>query len=190
MKNIITNLIISIIPLLIINGCGTPKSLNNKKLINTYKIYENNQEINNSAIDYLILSKPNKKIFSIPIGLNAFNLSKKINDSSFNFWLNKKQNRKKRIEKIISNKQLNQIEKYSHKINNWLKKNSENPAYYNKTSINQSIKGIVKYYQNIGYFDVKVQFNDKIIDKNKVDLIYKIQTGKRYFFDISKIKCT
>ena len=184
MKNIITNLIISIIPLLIINGCGAPKSLNNEKLINTYKIYENNQEINNSAIDYLILSKPNKKIFTIPIGLNLYNLSKKINDSSFNFWLNKKQHRIKRIEKVISNKQLSQIEKYSYKINSWLKKNSENPAYYNKASINQSIKGIEKYYQNIGYFDVKVQFNEKIIDKNKIDLLYKIQTGKRYFFDI------
>ena len=142
MKNIITNLIISIIPLLIINGCGAPKSLNNKKLINTYKIYENNQEINNSAIDYLIHSKPNKKIFTIPIGLNLYNLSKKINDSSFNFWLNKKQHRIKRIEKVISNKQLSQIEKYSYKINSWLKKILKIQHIITKLQLINLLKGL------------------------------------------------
>ena len=101
MKNIITNLIISIIPLLIINGCGGSKPLNNKKLINSFKIYENNQEINNQAIDYLILSKPNKKFISIPIGLKIYNLSKKINDSSFNLWLYKNSNRKNKFKKLF-----------------------------------------------------------------------------------------
>jgi len=184
LKNIITNLIISIIPLLILNGCGNSKPLSNKKLINSFKVFENNQEINNSTIEYLILSKPNKKFISIPIGLKIFNLSKKINDSSFNLWLNKNINRKERIEKTISNKQLNQIRKYSNKISSWLKKNSETPAYYNKIIINQSIKKIEKYYQNIGYFDVKVDLNEKLIDNNQIDLRYKIQTGERYFFDL------
>ena len=183
MKNIITNLIISIIPLLIINGCGGSKPLNNKKLINSFKIYENNQEINNQAIDYLILSKPNKKFISIPIGLKIYNLSKKINDSSFNLWLYKNSNRKNRIQKIISDKQINQIKKYTFKINNWLKKNSEKPSYYNQDLINQSIQRIEKYYQNIGYFDVKVDLKKDSYNKNKIDLTYKIITGKRYFFD-------
>ena len=184
MKNIITNLIISIIPLLIINGCGISKPLNNKKLINNFQVYENNQELNNSLIDYLILSKPNKKFISIPLGLKIFNLSKKINDSSFNLWLNKNLNRKNRIQKIISNKQVNQIKKYAFGINNWLKKNSESPAYYDKIKINESIKRIQKYYQNIGYFDIKVDLNETPIDKNKINLIYKIKTGERYFFDL------
>ena len=184
MKNIITNLIISIIPLLIINGCGGSKPLNNKKLINSFKVYENNQDINNPAIDYLILSKPNKKFISIPIGLKIYNLSKKINDSSFNLWLYKNSNHKNRIQKIISDKQINQIKKYTIKINNWLKKNSEKPSYYNEFLINQSIKRIEKYYQNIGYFDVKVNLNEDSHSKNKVDLKYKIVTGERYFFDI------
>ena len=184
MKNIITNLIISIIPLLIINGCAISKPLNNKKLINNFQVYENNQELNNSVIDYLILSNPNKKFISIPLGLKIFNLSKKINDSSFSLWLNKNLNRKNRIQKIISNKQVNQIKKYAFGINNWLKKNSESPAYYNKIKINESIKRIQKYYQNIGYFDIKVDLNETPIDKNKINLIYKIKTGERYFFDL------
>ena len=183
MKNIITNLIISIIPLLIIIGCGGSKPLNDKKLINSFIVYENNQEINNPAIDYLILSKPNKKFISIPIGLKIYNLSKKINDSSFNFWLYKKSNRKNKIQKIISDKQINQIKKYTFKINNWLKKNSEKPSYYNQVLINQSIQRIEKYYQNIGYFDVKVDSNQDLYNKNKIDLKYKIVTGERYFFD-------
>ena len=183
MKNIITNLIISIIPLLIINGCGSSKQFNNKKLINSFKVYENDKEINNSAVNYLILSKPNKKIISIPIGLKIYNLSKKINDSSFNYWLNKNSNRKNRIKNIISDKQINQIKKYTFKINNWLKQNSEKPSYYNEFLISQSIDRIEKYYQNIGYFDVKVNLNEDLNDKNKIDLSYKIITGERYFFD-------
>ena len=171
MKNIITNLIISIIPLLIINGCGGSKQINNKKLINSFKVYENNQEINDQAIDYLILSKPNKKFISIPIGLKIYNLSKKINDSSFNLWLYKNSNRKNKIQKIISDKQINQIEKYTFKINNWLKKNSEKPSYYNQDLINQSIQRIEKYYQNIGYFDVKVDLNQDLYNKNKKFII-------------------
>lgn len=183
MKNIITKLIIPIIHLLFINGCGSSKYFSNKILINDFKVYENKKELNNSAINYLILSKPNKKILSIPLGLKIYNLSNKFNDSSFNIWVNKNKKRKNKIHKLISSKQLNQLKKYSHGIKNWLENNSEHPAYFNDGDVNKSKNRIQRYYKNIGYFNVKVNVKKNLVDKNKINLSYLINTGERYLID-------
>jgi outer membrane protein assembly factor BamA len=184
LKNIHTKLIIIIIPLLIINGCTSIKNYSKDDFfINEIKIFENKEELKNSTLNFIITTQPNKKFFSIPLGLKLYNLSNPIPDSSFNVWLNKKKDRKLKLEKLISEKQLFKLKNDFLSLNSWLKTNGEAPAYFKQSEVNISKERIKKYYKNLGYFDVDVSV-EKIYKKNhKVNLNYNINLGDRYYID-------
>ena len=54
----------------------------------------------------------------------------------FEDWINKKIKRKKRLEKLLSKKQIIALEKYNINLNNWLKNTGEPPAVLDTFKIN------------------------------------------------------
>ena len=172
-----------IFSLFIITGCSNNIYDNySTPLLDRNKISINGEIKSNEPLELLLEPRPNKKIFGVPLELSIYNKAKYNPDSLFDNWLYKKPKRINRLNKLISNKQVNQLKRYNKLFNNWIKSTGEEPVFLNKTDIENNINRLIQYYKNNGYFDVKVEI-DSIIKDNKAEILYKIDTDSIYTID-------
>ena len=77
------------------------------------KFIIDDNSVSNSPFRFLVDPKPNNKVFGIPVGLYIYNLSSDNPNEKFNEWLNKKESRYRRLDNLISDKQINQLKRYN-----------------------------------------------------------------------------
>lgn len=96
--------------LLSILGCNTLKKVGEDELLLTKNtILVDDEKVTSSEIKGLITQKPNSSVLGYPLKLNLYNLAKKNPDSSFEDWLNRKEKREKRLNNLLSEKQVNRL---------------------------------------------------------------------------------
>ena len=130
----------------------------------------------------LFLQKKNSTFIGIPIGALIYSSSKKNTDSIFNNWINKK-NKRKRLTKIFSEKQVNQLKDYYKNFNEWKKNNGEKIEIIDSSKTLATTKNLNSYFQNIGFLENKV-VSEIIVDENNTnyaDVNYKVTTGPQYY---------
>ena len=183
-KIIPSKLTIIFILLITLYGCGiTKKNIGNQYLLEKNIIIKNNQELINDPIKFLLVDQPNKKVFGIPFKRNLYNLSVSNSDSVFNDWLNRKENRKKRLDNWLSPKQVKELRRYKSGFNNWLKENGEAPVFLDTVSSQKSVNRLKQFYKNQGYFDTEVISKTILETENKSTVQYFIDTGEQYTID-------
>ena len=185
MVNIIpSKLAIIFIMLIIISGCvGAKKIAGDSYLLEKNTIFKNNQELPNDPIKFLLVDKPNKKILGIPVKRNIYSLAGSNSDSLFNEWLGRKENRKKRLNNLLSPKQVRELGRYKSKLNNWLKNSGEAPVFLDSSSIQKNINRLKQFYTNKGYFDTKVFSKNSLGIDRKAEVKYFIEPGNQYTID-------
>ena len=185
MVNIIpSKLAIIFIMLIIISGCvGAKKIAGDSYLLEKNTIFKNNQELPNDPIKFLLVDKPNKKILGIPVKRNIYSLASSNSDSLFNEWLGRKENRKKRLNNLLSPKQVRELGRYKSKLNNWLKNSGEAPVFLDSSSIRKNVNRLKQFYTNKGYFDTKVFSKNSLGIDRKAEVKYFIEPGKQYTID-------
>ena len=137
----------------------------------------------------LIIQKKNNYILGIPIGAKLYQSGNKNSDSLINLWLNKKENREKKLNTIFSKKQVSQIKKYVKDFNNWKTRNGEKLEIVDSLKTIFSVENIKSFYRNRGYFDSKVK-SEVVVDKNQKNygnVIYNVNLGNRYLLDSIKL---
>ena len=168
-------------------GCsGTKTYSSQKELIIKNEIYEQSELLKNDPVNYIINTPANKKFMGIPIKKILYESAHPMPKKQFEDWINKKIKRKKRLEKLLSKKQIIALEKYNINFNNWLKNTGEPPAVLDTFKINSSKKRIEQYYKNLGYYNVKVSSDPLYKKTKKVVIKYIIYPGKQY--EIESIK--
>merc|ERR1712070_255836 len=90
-----------------------------------------------------------------------------------------KKNREKKMERLLSYKQIGALKKYVVDFNKWLKKSGEPPVLLNQNEVEKSIARMVKYYKNLGYFDVSITADTLLLKNKKAAITYKIKTKKK-----------
>ena len=129
-------IIITIISILILS-CSVTKKLNNQEKLISKQTYElNGKKLKQDPITILSKTTVNKKILGIPLKLMIYNLSNQDAEEDFEKWLNEKDKRRLRLEKLISPKQIYQLKKYKIGFNNWLREIGEPPSLYDSIKIN------------------------------------------------------
>ena len=87
------------------------------------KLIVNGEEKKRDFANQLIFPKKQKQLFISKIKFQLNNWVKESPEDNFDNWINKKPNRKKRLNKLLSSKQVEQLKKYYLKFNAWLSKN-------------------------------------------------------------------
>ena len=182
MNFIKTNLVKLLFIFLVLESCSSSR-LNDKIIIDKNEVYEDGRLLSNSPVNFIITTQSNKKFLGIPFGKILYESSSTNPSDKFDLWINKKENRRKNLEKIISNKQINALNNYTSKFNEWLRKTGEPPAFLKKNEIEISKKRIVQYYKNLGYYDVNVSVDSKKIKEKKIILKYKIEPNQKYLIE-------
>ncbi|MEC8599712.1 MAG: BamA/TamA family outer membrane protein [Bacteroidota bacterium] len=165
------------------NCSGTRILSTTDYVVDKNEIYEDGILLKNDPINFVLKTKSNKKIIGIPLKKILFKASHPNPEDQFKNWLDKKDKRRKRLENLISNKQIRALNNYAIKFNNWLKKTGEAPTIYDSLDVKISKDNIIQYYKNLGYFNVEVESETEKINQRKLILKYKINPNERYLID-------
>ena len=147
------------------------------------KLIVNGEEKKRDFANQLIFPKKQKQLFISKIKFQLNNWVKESPEDNFDNWINKKPNRKKRLNKLLSSKQVEQLKKYYLKYNAWLSKNGDFPTLVDSIEISQNIQRLEQYYKNLGYFDVKLNNLRRKIKNNYEEIEYFIDLNERYTID-------
>ena len=174
----------------LLSSCSISKNLTEgEKILKKNNLFINDVITQNDSLNNLFLQNKNSTFIGIPVGALIYTASKSNTDSIFDNWLLKKRNKKKLI-RLFSEKQLNQIREYYKSFNNWKKDNGEKLVLIDSSKTLESAKNLNSYFQNIGYLDNRVSFEIED-DKTKsffADINYKVSTGPQYYVgDVNSI---
>lgn len=189
MKNIITKIVLFIILTLLSFGCSLTKNLDSRSLIlKSNKIYINDKKSTIDSLLPLIVQKKNSYILGFPISAKLYESSEENSDSIFELWLYKRKKREKKLNSLLSAKQVNQIKKYKNDFNNWKKRNGEKLEILDSTKTSISIENLKSYFNNNGYFNSHVTSSININQTNNkyAELVYKVTLGNQYLLDSIK----
>ena len=174
----------------LLSSCSISKNLTEgEKILKKNNLFVNDVITQNDSLNNLFLQNKNSTFIGIPVGTLIYTASKSNTDSIFDNWLLKKRNKKK-LTRLFSEKQVNQIREYYKSFNNWKKDNGEKLVLIDSSKTLESAKNLNSYFQNIGYLDNRVSFEIED-DKTKsffADINYKVSTGPQYYVgDVNSI---
>ncbi|MBW8244964.1 outer membrane protein assembly factor [Muricauda oceani] len=173
--------------LLGIFGCNTLKKVGEDELLLTKNtILVDGEKVASSEIKGLISQKPNSSVLGYPLKLNLYNLAKENPDSSFQDWLNRKEKREKRLNNLLSEKQVNRLrESFLVKgYSEFLKRIGEPPAIIDTAKTNKSIDRLRSYYNTKGYFNNTGEYEIVQGKKaKKAEIEYRVTLNKPYIVD-------
>jgi hypothetical protein len=168
-------------------SCNALKRVDeNELLLKNNTIYADDTKVNDEDIHSLIIQEPNSTLLGYPLRLNLYNLAKQNPDSSFQNWLYKKEKRKERLVKMLSEKQVNRLgESFVVKgLSEWLKKIGETPAIIDTSDTRKSLERLKAYYNTKGYFNNNTTYIiDTLKRGQRAEIEYKITLGKPYMID-------
>ncbi|WP_419212387.1 BamA/TamA family outer membrane protein [Maribacter sp. X9] len=178
--------LLSLLAIVLLSCNALKKVEDDEYLVVKNTIYADSIKINNEELESLIYQKPNTTVLGYPLRLNLYNLAKENPDSSFNAWLYRKENRKKRLTKLLSAKQVRRLgESFLVKgLSEWLKDIGEAPVILDTTRTRLSLARLSAYYQGKGYFTNNTAYEiDTSKHKRKARINYKIDLGPPYIID-------
>ncbi|MEO2050624.1 MAG: BamA/TamA family outer membrane protein [Allomuricauda sp.] len=168
-------------------GCNTLKKVGDDELLLTKNsIYIDDEKVNDGEIKGLIDQKPNSSVLGYPLRLNLYNMAKENPDSSFQDWLHRKEKREKRLNNLLSKKQVNRLqESFIVKgASAFLERIGEPPVIIDTALTHKSLNRMKAYYNSKGYFNNRASF--EIVESNrkkraKVD--YNLTLNEPYIID-------
>ena len=182
MINRITKILLFIFLISFAESCVISKNIDKGKLIlKSNEILINGKSISKDSLKPLLVQNQNNYFLGFPLSASLYESSKKNSDSIFNSWINKKSKRKKRLNKVLSKKQVLQIKNYIKNFNNWKKRNGEELQLIDSTKTKISTENLKSYFKNNGYFDAKISSKVEINNDKYGKVIYDINLGNQYY---------
>lgn len=172
---------------IVLLSCNSLKKVEDDEfLVIKNSIYADSIKINNEELHSLIYQKSNSTVLGYPLRLNLYNLAKENPDSSYNAWLYRKENRKKRLTKLLSAKQVERLGEsfLVTGLSNWLEDIGEAPTILDTTRTRLSLARLSAYYQGRGYFTNNTSYEiDTTKQNKKAKINYHIDLGNPYKID-------
>ncbi|MEP3839066.1 MAG: BamA/TamA family outer membrane protein [Algibacter sp.] len=184
MKKQLSNILRLTLALGFLYSCDATKRVaEDEHLLTETTVIVNDKKNNTEEINNLLYQRPNRKILDTPLRLHIYNTARPNRDSLFEAWLDKKPNRRARLEKRYSKKQIDKLKESAIGFNNWLKKTGEAPTVLSEEKTKRSAKRLEDYYFNNGWFNVKTGYNIEKKDNKRAKVDYTVKTGPAFLID-------
>lgn len=171
---------------LVIFSCNTLKRVEDGELLlSDFSIEANDQKIKDQTVQSLVIQKPNSSVLGFPLRLHLYNLAKDDVESRYDHWLNKKPNRKARLDAFLSAKQTQRLGKsfLVRGYSEWLQRVGEAPVIVDTARSYKSLKRIETYYDTRGFFDNTGTFIIDTTGPKRAQIRYVLDLGKPYLID-------
>ena len=187
-KKIMSNskLIFSAILVFLLVSCNVVKRVKKDDyLLTENKIIVDGEENKISRVNNIPLQKPNRGIdgfISFPLNLHVYNLARPNRDSIFETWLDKG-NRRERLTKRLSKKQLVKLKKSAIGFNNWLKRIGEPPVILNEDKVEKTKNRLRFYYFKRGWLYNDVDYEITRDSNQRAKVKYTVTKNMPSFLD-------
>ncbi|WP_223032848.1 translocation and assembly module lipoprotein TamL [Hanstruepera marina] len=184
-----SKIVLNIFIALLLASCNSIKRVSDEEhLLDKNTIYVNDKVDKTETINNLLYQKENINFLGIPFRLYLYNLARPNIDSIVNSNIDSKPNKRERLEKFLSKKQLNKYVEARIGFNKWLKKTGEAPIIVNDEKTNRTLNRLEAYYFNNGWFNVKVTSKTNRLDNKRATVDYFVETGEPYIVNSLKTK--
>jgi len=136
---------------------------------------------NSEEVHTRILQKPNVMIFGYPILADIYMFSDQHPDYTYYKWIKKHDKLNSFLEKMISRKQIVQMQRYYKSINKVIKDIGEPPVYIDTARITKSGQRLKFYYRSNAYLDASLQYKVDTVKKYKATVTYNITKRQPYY---------
>lgn len=150
---------------------------------NTIKL--DGEETKDPLAQSQIYQEPNSRLFGLPLGLYVYNWANETPDSTHQRWLDKKPQRRERVRKIFSQKQVDAIGNSRRGLSEWLKSTGEAPVIIRTDRTQRSAERIEEYYKSLGWFNAKVSHTVTKDEKKekRASVTYDVKLQQPYIID-------
>ncbi len=181
MKKTIAKIPFFIVLSLLFYSCSAVKRVpEGESLLTKNTIITDTTVVKDERVYSILKQHPNPKVLGIPFGIYIYNLAKPNPDSSFTKWLHKKPKREKRLENLLSKKQVNKLENSYVNFNNWLKKSGTEPVIIDTKKVEKSVQKLEDYYFSFGWFNRKASYTIDSTGNKRAAVTYNVTLGKPY----------
>ena len=179
-----SKIVLNIIIALLLASCNSIKRVaDDEYLLDKNTIYVNDKANKTESINSLLYQKENRKVLGLPFRLHIYNLARPDIDSIINAKIDSKPKKRKRLERFLSKKQLQQYIESRKGFNNWLKKSGEAPVIVIDEKTNRSVNKLEAYYFNNGWFNAIARSETNKQDDQRATVDYYVTTNEPYIVD-------
>ncbi len=163
-----------------------------KYLLTENTIIVDSIKIKDAGVYSQLAQKPNPSIpvIGVPLGLHIYNLADPQPDSTYYKWLHKNPKREERLIRLLSKRQVDQIDSSYVGFNKWLQKSGDAPVVISKDRIAKSLERLKRWYASYGYFNDEVSYEIEPSEKKnkRAKIIYSVKKNTPYFVGDSIIE--
>ncbi len=152
-----------------------------KYLLRKNEVLVDGRKEKSDEIESLIIQRPNTAVFGYPYLADIYMLADQHPDYTYYRWIKKNKKTYRFLEKLISRKQIVQLQRYYKDINKVIKNIGEPPVFIDTNKIKLSAKRLKFHYISKSYLDTQLKYDIDTISKHKANVIYNIKRNEPYF---------
>ncbi|MFD1063143.1 outer membrane protein assembly factor [Winogradskyella litorisediminis] len=169
--------------LIFLFSCNAVKRVKDgEHLLTENTILIDGEENNEARVDNIPLQKPNSGIGFFPLNLHVYNLARPNRDSIFEAWLDKG-NRRERLVKRLSQKQLDKLKSSMLGFNSWLKRVGEPPTILSEDRTEKTKSRLRSYFFKRGFLYNDVEFEIARDSNKRAQVTYKVTKNEPSYLD-------
>ncbi len=128
-----------------------------------------------------ILQKPNVMVFGYPILADIYMFSDQHPDYTYYKWIKKHDKLNGFLQKMISRKQVVQMQRYYKSINKVIKDIGEPPVYIDTARIAKSARRLKFYYKSNSYLDTDLNYKIDTVKRFKASVTFNVRKKESYY---------
>ncbi len=169
---------------LVLNSCNLYRKIpEGKYLLRKNVIYVDHKKESSDKIKSLIVLQPNAFLFGYPYLADLYMLADQHPDKTYYDWIQKHPKNFELLKKILSRKQIIQLQYYYRDINKTIQNIGKAPVFIDTAKIKLSSELLKYYYVNHSFLDAKSGFGIDIIGKHKAKVVYRVKKNHSYIID-------
>ncbi len=151
-----------------------------KLLLKKNTIWVDGQKNDDDHLNSLIVLQPNTRFLGYPYLADLYMLADQHPNQTFYNWIKKHPQQYRILKKLISRKQIVQLQYYYRDLNKNIKKIGEPPVFIDTTKIRLSAGLLKNYFVNHAYLKATSHYQIDTLDLHKANVDYKINKNQAF----------
>ncbi len=169
---------------LLLSACNLYRKIpEGKYLLRKNTVYVDNKKESSEKVNSSIVLQSNSYIFGYPYLADLYMLADQHPNQTYYRWIQKHPKNFNILKKILSRKQVIQLQYYYRDINKTIQKIGKAPVFVDTSKIKLSSELLKYYFINHSYLNAKSEFVIDTVSKHKAKVIYKIDKQHPYIID-------
>ncbi len=154
-----------------------------KYLLRKNEIIVDKKKVTKESVNSLVILQPNTTFLGYPYLADLYMLADQHPNKTFIKWIKNHPKNYRFLKKLISRKQILQLQYYYRDLNKTIKKIGEKPVFIDTSKIDLSARLLKNYYVNHSYLDAQSIYRIDTTGKHKANVKYQIHKGQPYIIN-------